>query len=171
MDREKFKEMSFGKKVEWLVQYYGVATIAIIVAVLVCIYLIKSIFMPADYEDLCVLIYSDEISAEDADMLCNSLQEKTGKTIAVLRYGESDAYGSQSFALKLSDTVLDIVIAPDEETEKLVQSGFFAEYKKIEGKNLNLGISGRARRGELLDEVVKELSVYLERDMKEVSDD
>lgn len=156
-----FSELPFRKKIEWFVQYYGIATVAVIVAIIVCISLVKAIIMPAEYEDVCILIYSDEISAEDADLICADLQDLTGKTISVLRYGVSDTYGSQSFALKLSDTVLDIVIAPEEETQKLAQNGFLFEYKEIKGKDLYLGVSNRARRGELLDEVVDALIVYL----------
>ena len=160
MDRKKFKELTFRKKIEWLIHYYGIAAIVAVIAVIVVISLVKSVFFPKPLEDMCVLILCEDMGQEEAFDLQDVIEANTGKTAQVSSYIVSDVYGRQAFSVRLNADTLDIVIAPGEEKDGMTESGYLVKSEPLTGyEDLYIGTTIRSRQGELLDqtyEIVKD---------------
>lgn len=162
MNKDKFKELSLKQKIEWLVHYYGVAFIVGLVALIVAIVFIRSVFFPEPLSDICVLILSDDVTSDDAFALQSIIEEKTGKTSQVSAYNTTDMYGRQSFSAKLTADELDIIVAPEEETMGMLDNKYLIRYEKVENKNLYIGTSFRAREGQLLEDTYIIVKEYIE---------
>ncbi len=63
MDKETFRKMSLKQKIEWYLQYYGLATLVTIIIGIVLINFVITILFKTD-EKLNVLIYDDRVSVE-----------------------------------------------------------------------------------------------------------
>ena len=162
MNKDKFKELSLKQKIEWLIHYYGVAFIVGLVALIVAIVFIRSVFFPEPLSDICVLILSDDVTSDDAFALQSIIEEKTGKTSQVSAYNTTDMYGRQSFSAKLTADELDIIVAPEEETMGMLDNKYLIRYEKVGNKNLYIGTSFRAREGQLLEDTYIIVKEYIE---------
>lgn len=162
MNKDKFKELSLKQKIEWLIHYYGVAFIVGLVALIVAIVFVRSVFFPEPLSDICVLILSDDVTSDDAFALQSIIEEKTGKTSQVSAYNTTDMYGRQSFSAKLTADELDIIVAPEEETMGMLDNKYLIRYEKVENKNLYIGTSFRAREGQLLEDTYIIVKEYIE---------
>ena len=166
MDKEKFKSLSFKKKIEWLIQYYGLAAIAVLVTIGVIISLVKAIFFPAPPADICVLIYSDEVNDQFVVELEEIIEADTGKNIEVTKISPSSAYGNQALSARLTDENLDLVLAPITETDYMKESDFLTESTPIDGTEMYMDTTIRARDGELLSRVREILLLELTREIE-----
>ena len=162
MNKDKFKELSLKQKIEWLIHYYGVAFIVGLVALIVAIVFVRSVFFPEPLSDICVLILSDDVTSDDAFALQSIIEEKTGKTSQVSAYNTTDMYGRQSFSAKLTADELDIIVAPEEETMGMLDNKYLIRYEKVGNKNLYIGTSFRAREGQLLEDTYIIVKEYIE---------
>ena len=153
MDKEKFKSMPLGKKIQWLIQYYGLAALAVIVTVCVIISFIKSVFFPAPAPDLRVFVYSSEVFDDDIKNLETEILNTTGMDVEVSLIGSSDMYGNQAFVARLTDPDLDIIMAPENETNQMMEGGRIVEFEKLGNLDLYMGTTENAREGQLLDDV------------------
>lgn len=166
MDREKFKSLSFKQKIEWLIQYYGLVTIVVIVALFVLFSFLKAVLFPAPVADVCVLIYSDEVNDERVSELEATLENITDKNIEISKISPSSVYGNQALAARLTDENLDLVISPVTERDYMEESDFLEESIVIEGTEMYLNTTVRARKGDLLDEVKEFLLKELTREIE-----
>lgn len=145
MDKDKFKNLTFKQKIEWLFQYYGIATIAIIVALIVAITFIKSVFFPEPICDVCILILSDDITTDDGNDIKRLIEEDINKSVELSVYGVSEVYGRQSFAIRLTSDVLDIVVAPNEEMIKMNENAYLSSSTQIGSLDSYIGVPVSAR--------------------------
>lgn len=160
MNLEKFKQLSLKEKIQWLVQYYGIAACVIAVAIVVIVIFMKSVFFPEPISDICVLVLEDGVTVEDTERVQEVLEQLTGKSVDVVSYTVTDLYGKDAFAVKLTSDQLDIVIAPYDETMQMMQTGYLKEEQKLEQSELHLGIPQNARTGEAYEYAIE----YLKND-------
>lgn len=162
MTWKTFKEMSLKKKLQWLVQYYGVVALIIIVVVFVLSNLVKSILFPEPIADVCVIILSDDIYTEEAIEMQYELSKTLDATFDVRSYLVSDPYAMQSFATRVMTDQLDIVVAPKDETEELMRNSYISDYEQINETGLCISIPGKARVNESQKQAVKYIREHIE---------
>lgn len=154
MNFEQFKKLPFLKKIEWIAQYYGVWIIVSIVAIFVAISLVRSVFFPKPISDVCILILSDDHTRDEIPKLEDEIAAATGGSASVEIYNVSEAYGDSAYTIKLLSDQLDLVIAPKEQTDSMMESGYLVSAEKMKNEDLYLGIPERARNGEILDKTI-----------------
>lgn len=154
VDLEKFKQLSLKKKIQWLLQYYGLTALIAVLAIAVISIFLKSVFCPEPISDICVLILDESISYEDTENIAGELEQITGKSVDVVSYGKTDIYGKEAFAIKLTSDQLDIVLAPYEETMQMLEAGYLTDQQALNNTKLYLGIPRNARTGEALDQTI-----------------
>ena len=126
MNWKKFKELSLGRKLQWIVQYYGVTIVIAAIALCVGIVMVRTFFGPAENYALRVMILDDHSSADLCRVFGAELGEVLGGECDVTSYLKSDPDQMQAFAVRLMADNLDIVIAPADETQQLLQSNFLS---------------------------------------------
>lgn len=146
MNWNTFKEMSFKKKLQWLVQYYGVVALVGLIVIFVLGYLIKSIISPEPIADVCVIILSDEIYTEEAIEMQYELSKSLECTFDVRTYNISDPYAMQSFATRVMTDQLDIVIAPLSETKELQSNSYISDYEVMDDIGTCISVPVKARK-------------------------
>lgn len=131
MDREKFKALSFWQKVQWILQYYGLAMVITALAAFVIVVFVKSVFGPGEQYALRVMILDDRQSTE----LCQAYSEQLGALLGgecdVTSYAESAVYEMQAFVVRLTSDELDLVIAPEEQMEQLMENGYLTDMTEL----------------------------------------
>lgn len=155
MNREQFSEMTTKQKLKWFFDYYGLTVVISVICICVACVFIKPIFWPEKIDDICVLIYSDNVSKEQCIEYEKEIESTTGKTVSVQVYNVSDPYGSQALAAKIGCDVVDLVIASKNEMELMSESGYLLSYGIIEGSSMYMGIPCSSRKSEALEETVK----------------
>lgn len=153
--KEEFKEMTFRQKLRWIFGYYSLPVIAVLGVLIVIGFLIKSILLPGEIGDVCVLIYSDNVTQEEGLTYEKEIETKTGKSVSVQVINVSDPYGSQAFAAKIGCDVVDLVIAPENETKMMSDNGFLLSYAPVDNTNMYMGVPKSAREGDLLKTVIE----------------
>lgn len=148
MNKEKFKELSFKKKLQWLVQYYGVVALISVIVLFVAGYFIKSVLAPAPIADVCIMILSDEVYTEEAIEMQYNLSKELDCAIDVSAYMVSDPYGMQSFATRIMADQIDIVVAPKDASEDMLNNSYIPEYEELNGTNLCISKPVKARESE-----------------------
>lgn len=131
MNRQKFNSLSFKKKIEWLLQYYGVTALAVLAAILIIGYLIFSIFGPHPEPVLRVLILDDGVSFEDVEQLRGELEILLGDPVELSAYMPSDPNQMQAFSVRLVGDKLDLVIAPQPQMDEMEKNGLILEKSRI----------------------------------------
>ena len=124
MNWKKFRELSLRGKLQWIVQYYGVTIVIAALAVYMLVIVAQSVFGPAEDYALRVMILDDRQSADICRVIGDDLREALSGECDVTSYLERDEDQRQAFAVRLMTDHLDIVIAPVEQTEQLLQNGF-----------------------------------------------
>lgn len=128
MNRELWKQMSFSKKIGWIVQYYGATIVVVIISILVVVSLIKSIITGGDKGDMRVIILDNGVSSE----LCQVYQDEVSNLIEgdaeMTAYIKNDPTHMQAFSVRLTADDLDIVIAPKEEMQEMAENGYLLSY-------------------------------------------
>ena len=122
----KFKALPFLQKIQWLVQYYGVTALVAAVTVAVAVVFFRSVFGPGEQYALRVLVLDDRLSVDQCRTFARELGEKLGGECDMTSYLESDAAQMQAFAVRLTTDPLDLVIAPEDQMEQLIDNGFVA---------------------------------------------
>ena len=130
MNKEQWKQMRFSKKLEWLVQYYGLTVFFSILAVIVVVSLAITFFGPKDRGDIRVIILDDGVSSE----LCTVFREEINREIngeaEMVSYAKSDPTHMQAFSVRLLSDDLDIVIAPETEMLEMAGNGYLIPYEQ-----------------------------------------
>ncbi len=157
MNKEKFKQLSFFEKVQWLIQYYGVAIVVAVIAIIVAIFFLKSVIFPEKIPDAVVLIFSDDITPGEGLEYEQELSELTGEEVDVVSYMTTDVYSEASFAAKIGVDQIDLVLAPQNEMNVLKDGGRIADYTQIPGRELYMAVPVTAR----INEHSQEISDYL----------
>lgn len=155
MNFEKFRQMPFSKKIQWILQYYGIWIIVGIVAAYVGITLLNSVINPDPISDICIIILSDDITRDDINMFQSDISELTGKSVTVEVYSPNEEYGLGAFSIKLTSDQLDLVLAPKEQTDQMVSNGYLTEIEEINAYDLYMGITQKARRSDSLDKTIQ----------------
>ena len=132
MNWEKFKKLSLRAKLQWIIQYYGVAIAIGAIAIFVGIVLVQSLFGPAEDYAIRVMILDDRQSADLCQAFAQELCDALGGECDVTSYLERDDDQRQAFVVRLMSDNLDIVIAPAEQTEQLLQNGFLRSAMQLE---------------------------------------
>ena len=124
MSWKKFRELSLGGKLQWIAQYYGVTIVIAALAVYMLVIVVQSVFGPAEDYALRIMILDDRQSADICRVIGEDLREALSGECEVTSYLERDDDQRQAFAVRLMTDHLDIVIAPVEQTQQLLQNGF-----------------------------------------------
>lgn len=159
MNKEKFTRMPLRKKLQWLLQYYGVKAVVVIVVIVVLVSIIKSVLFPAPPADGIVMIYSDDIYPEYCMQYAEEMSEETGLTIEVTGYVSSDMYGQAAFVTKLSVEQVDVLIVPTEIFGEYEEPLEMTDIVDLKDGTLKMGITSRAGDYEL----AKYMEDYLEK--------
>lgn len=157
MNKEKFKELPFKKKLQWLVQYYGVVALISIIAVFIVINLVKSILFPAPAADVCIMILNDNTDTEKSIEMQYELSKDLECKVEVSAYMPSDPYGMQSFATRVMSDQLDIVIAPKDEMEDMLSTSYIQEYDQIGDSDVYIATPEKARVSEKQEKAIEYL--------------
>ncbi len=126
MDRAKFKALTFPKKIQWVLQYYGVTALVVVAAVCVGVVFFNAVFGPGEQYDLRVMALDDRLSVEQCQAFADELGELVGGPCDVTSYLESDMSQMQAFVVRLTTDPLDLVIAPEDQMEQLIENGYVA---------------------------------------------
>lgn len=127
MDREKFKALSFWQKVQWVLQYYGPTMVVTALAAFVIVVFVKSVFGPGEEYALRVMILDDRQSTDLCQTYSRQLGELLGGECDITSYAESALYEMQAFVVRLTSDELDLVIAPEEQMEQLMENGYLTD--------------------------------------------
>lgn len=155
--------MPLSKKIEWILQYYGIWIVVAVAAIVVLCSFLHSVFYPDPVSDICIMLLSDDYVRDDIPVLEQDIQELTGKTVTVEVYNLSELYGNGAFTIKLISDQIDLVIAPKEQTDSMVESEYLESFERIGDKDSYLGIPARARKCSELD---KTIDYFKEREQK-----
>lgn len=126
MTKEKFKALPFLKKIQWVLQYYGVTMLVTVIAAAVAVVFFKAVFGPGEQYVLRVMALDDRLSVDQCRTFAQELEEKLGGECDVTSYLASDFSQMQAFAVRLTTDPLDLVIAPEEQMEQLIENGYVA---------------------------------------------
>lgn len=148
MNKEKFKELSFKQKLQWLVQYYGVVALISIIAILVVFNLVKSILFPDAGPDVCIMILSDEVYTEEAIEMQYNLSKDLECVVDVSAYMISDPYGMQSFATRIMTDQVDIVVAPKDASDDMKNNSYITEYEELNNTDICISVPVKGRESE-----------------------
>lgn len=159
--QKQFSEMTSKQKLRWFFDYYAIPSIVTIGVLVIIALFVKAVFWPEKAKDVCVLIYSDQVTQDQCVIYEQDIEQSTGKTASVQVYQISDPYGSQAFAAKLGTDVIDLVIAPEAEMKLMSDNGFLINYAPVEGSTMYMGIPRTAREGDLLETVIDYLNEKL----------
>ena len=130
MNKEQWKQMSFFKKLEWVVQYYGVTILVSIVAVLVVISLAKTFFGPKDRGDMRLILLDDGVSSELCTVFREEISGQINGEVEMTSYAKSDPAHMQAFSVRLLADDLDIIIAPETEMLEMAGNGYLIPYEQ-----------------------------------------
>ena len=78
MNWKKFKELSLGGKLQWIVQYYGATIVIAAIALCVGIVMVRTFFGPEENYALRVMILDDHSSADLCRVFATELGEVLG---------------------------------------------------------------------------------------------
>lgn len=162
MTWKTFKEMSFKKKLQWLVQYYGIVALIILVVIFIAFSFLKSVFFPEPGADVCIMILSDDIYTEDAVDMQYNLSKTYDCTYDISAYMISDPYGMQYFATRVMTDQLDIVVAPRKETEEMLSNSYISDYEIIENSDMCISIPVKARKSYGQEQAIEYIRKRLE---------
>lgn len=129
MNLEKFKSLSFKEKLNWIWEYYAVTIVVVIVAVVVCAFLVASMLGVREGQrvDLSVLILDDRMNQESAEGLRSILEENVPGNIEISFYSKSNSEQFQAFVVRTAVDGSDLVIAPQKEMSELAQNEYVAD--------------------------------------------
>lgn len=119
------------KKVQWIIQYYGIAIVVTVISLCVVITVIKSIFGPGEVYAARVMIYDNGCSSDMGQFFQEELTAQFGEPCEVVTYRPDDPVQNQAFIVRLN-AELDILLAPEAEMQELWKNGYFTEMEKIE---------------------------------------
>ena len=142
MTREKFKALPFLQKVQWVLQYYGVTALVVVIAVAVAAVFLKSVFGPGEQYALRVMALDDRLTTEQCQTFARELGELVGGECDVTSYLESDTVQMQAFAVRLTTDPLDLVIAPEDQMEQLVENGYVAAALRLQDDSRYMQTTG-----------------------------
>ena len=155
MNLEKFKAMPLSKKIEWILHYYGIWIAVAIVAIYVAFSFLHTVLFPEPIKDTNIIILSDEFSRDNVPELEEEVSTLTQGSVSIVIYNLSEVYGNSAFSIKLNADQNDLVLAPKEETDQMIESGYLEKYEKLDYDDLYLGIPTNARKGEKLDAAIE----------------
>lgn len=143
MDWNKFKQMSLSRKIQWVIQYYGLTIAVVAAVVIVGTVFLKSVFGPADTYAIRVMILDDRQSAD----ICRDFSEELSTILSgecdITSYLESETYQMQAFVVRLITDDLDLVIAPEHVVVQMVENGYFIRAMKLEEDSYYYEATGR----------------------------
>ena len=142
MNWDKFKNLSLRGKLQWLLQYYGLTAAIAATAIIVGAVFLTSVFGPGENYALRVMILDDRSSADLCRVFGEELGEVLGGACDVTAYLKSDPDQMQAFVVRLMADNLDIVIAPADETQQLLQSNFLSGAMGLEADSFYYACTG-----------------------------
>lgn len=151
MNLEKFKSMPLKNKIMWIVQYYGIAIIVGIIAIVVLFSFIDSVFFPDPIPDTNIIILSNSFDRDDIPKIEEEIALETEGTVSITAYSLSEVYGNGAFSIKLTADQIDLVICPEEEKNQMLESGYLESVEELDYEDLYLGVPIKARKGDKLD--------------------
>lgn len=163
MNFKIFKELSFKKKLQWLVQYYGVVALVSIIAIGIIFTLVKSILVPEPIADVCIMILSDDIYTEEAIEMQYELSKTLDSPVEIYAYMISDPYGMQYFATKVMTDQLDIIVAPKKETEELLGNSYISDFEALSDSDLCISVPNKARINLKQEQAMEYIHKYFEK--------
>ncbi len=161
--KEKWQEMDFSKKVQWLIQYYGLAAVIVIVVLIFAVSFLKTVLFP---EKVCLemIVLDDGLGTEQQEALNAEIKELLSDTegkAEVTFFYNGDAVQQQAFTVRVAAGGLDLVIVSEKELQWMNESGYFTEepvevpkesrYGKIRvgtGEKVYIGIPADSKNAE-----------------------
>ena len=163
MNLEKFKQLTLKKKIEWIIQYYGIWIAVSIIAIAVTISFVHSVFFPKPICDMCVVILSDDYTRDDAPNMEKEISTLIDGSVSIQIYNESELYGDSAFAVKVMSDQIDLIMAPKEKMDSMIQSSYILDYERLNSSGLYMASPVMARTGDKLDKTVE---YFKEREMR-----
>lgn len=130
MNKEQWKQMTFSKKAEWLIQYYGVTVIVSVLAAAVIISLAVTFFGPKDRGDMRIIILDDGVSSELCMVFKGEIDREINGETEMTSYAKSDPTHMQAFSVRLLSDDLDLIIAPEAEMLEMAGNGYLLPYEQ-----------------------------------------
>lgn len=110
--------MSFRKKLEWLIQYYGVAAVVVAIGLFMAVDVIVTMLSAPDHK-LEVIFFDNRVSSEISMKIAEEMAEAAGlesvDLIAVSAYAPAVDMQRQAFTVRVSATGTDLLVVPKEE--------------------------------------------------------
>lgn len=129
MNLEKFKSLSFKEKLNWIWEYYAVTIAVVIVALVVCGFLVTSMLGVREEQQISlnVLILDDRMDQEAADRLKESLQSIVSGNVEISYYSKSNAEQFRAFVVRTAVDGPDLVIAPLAELSEMADNQYVSD--------------------------------------------
>ena len=131
MKRETWRALSLRQRVQWILQYYGVAIAVAAVALVAAASFLTSALGPGESYAAKVMILDDRQSADNCQVFARELSERLGGACEVTCYAPSAMYEMQAFAVRLTSDELDVIIAPGVQMRELRQNGYLRETEEL----------------------------------------
>lgn len=128
MNLDKFKELSFKEKLQWIWDYYAVTIAVALVVVIVLVILVSSMLgLRGDQSALNVVILDDRMNDEASEKMKEEWSSIVDGNIEISFFSKHDVEQFQAFIVRVAVDGTDIVIAPYEEISEMAANGYIKD--------------------------------------------
>ena len=104
---------------------------------------------------MCVVILSDDYTRDDAPNMEKEISTLIDGSVSIQIYNESELYGDSAFAVKVMSDQIDLIMAPKEKMDSMIQSSYILDYERLNSSGLYMASPVMARAGDKLDKTVE----------------
>lgn len=128
MNLDKFKELSFKEKLQWIWDYYAVTIAVALVVVIVLVILVSSMLgLRGDQSALNVVILDDRMNDEASEKMKEEWSSIVDGNVEISFFSKHDVEQFQAFIVRVAVDGTDIVIAPYEEISEMAANGYIKD--------------------------------------------
>jgi len=128
MNLDKFKELSFKEKLQWIWDYYAVTIAVALVVVIVLVILVSSMLgLRGDQSALNVVILDDRMNDETSEKMKEEWSSIVDGNVEISFFSKHDVEQFQAFIVRVAVDGTDIVIAPYEEISEMAANGYIKD--------------------------------------------
>lgn len=128
MNLDKFKELSFKEKLQWIWDYYAVTIAVALVVVIVLVILVSSMLgLRGNQSALNVVILDDRMNDEASEKMKEEWSSIIDGNVEISFFSKHDVEQFQAFIVRVAVDGTDIVIAPYEEISEMAANGYIKD--------------------------------------------
>lgn len=128
MNLDKFKELSFKEKLQWIWDYYAVTIAVALVVVIVLVILVSSMLgLRGNQSALNVVILDDRMNDEASEKMKEEWSSIVDGNVEISFFSKHDVEQFQAFIVRVAVDGTDIVIAPYEEISEMAANGYIKD--------------------------------------------